>query len=88
MAKVVQKSDIGLINSMKDGDVAELFTGININDDMVLERGTVVQRYGSNIIVIGKAFKEVPDLIGESIYNSTWSKVIVRLLPKGTLIQL
>lgn len=88
MAKVVQKSDIGPINSMKDGDVAELLTGININNDMVLERGTVIQRYGSNIIVIGKAFKEVPDLIGESIYDSAWSKVIIRLLPKGTLIQL
>lgn len=88
MAKVIRKTDTGPIYSMEDGDVAELVTGININNDIILEKGTVIQRRGLDIIVIGEPTMPLPSIMGCTMPNNAWNRALVRILPKGTLIQL
>lgn len=50
MAKVKSRTNEVYLGSMKDGDVAEVISWFN--DE--IEMGTVVQRYGNALIIIGK----------------------------------
>lgn len=82
MAKVVEKSDIVPVHCMQDGDVAEV-----ISDIRDLPAGTVIQRYDEKIILIGEPWgKGFSGLIESSMKGSCCVKV--KILPKGTLIQL
>lgn len=83
MAKVVSNSNSIPIHYMKDGDVAEIVQ----SSISALEIGTVVQRFGDQIILIGKHSEvSYPRLVYASAKNKT--KICVKILPKGTLIQL
>lgn len=83
MAKVVSNSDLIPIHYMQDGDVAEIVQ----SSISALEIGTVVQRFGNHIILIGElSDTSYPRLVYASAEND--SKVCVKILPKGTLIQL
>lgn len=82
MAKVVKKSDVVPVHCMQDGDVAEVISGIGD-----LSEGTVVQRYDDKIILIGEPWgKGFSGLIESSMKGNCCVKV--KILPKGTLIQL
>lgn len=83
MAKVFKKSDVVPVHCMQDGDVAEVVSSV-IRD---LPEGTVVQRYDEKIILIGEPWgKGFSGLIESSMKGSCCVKV--KILPKGTLIQL
>lgn len=83
MAKVVKKSDIVPVHYMQDGDVAEVVSSV-IRD---LPEGTVVQRFDEKIILIGEPWERgYSGLINSSKEGA--NRVKVRILPKGTLIQL
>lgn len=83
MAKVVTNSDLVLIHTMKDGDVAEI---VQSNID-TLKVGTIIQRFEDRIILIGEhSGLSYPRLIKSS--QASESHICVTILPKGTLIQL
>ena len=50
MAKVINKTITTHLTNMKDGDVAEI---VNWFCDEEMEPGTIVQRYGDALIIIG-----------------------------------
>lgn len=51
MAKVINKTITTRLTNMKDGDVAEI---VNWFRDEEMEPGTIVQRYGDALIIIGE----------------------------------
>ena len=82
MAKVLEKSNVVALSKMKDGDVAEV---IKWRDDGV-PQGTVVQRYGKAIVLIGVQ----EDLCYPNIFDVekgvSSGEYLVSILPKGTKI--
>lgn len=52
MAKVINKTITTHLTNMKDGDVAEI---VNWFCDEEMEPGTIVQRYGDALIIIGRS---------------------------------
>lgn len=83
MAKVVENSDIVPLYCMRDGDVAEVIS----SEVPGLEEETVIQRYDTTIILIGKPWgQSFSGLLSSSKENKC--KVRVKILSKGTLIRL
>lgn len=83
MAKIA-KSQFSCLLDMKDGDMAEV---VNWHDTE-LEPGDIIQRYGDIIIPVGQPKGKSYS----NLFNPPVSKVCqsnkVRILQKGTLIEL
>lgn len=84
MAKVTNsKIQVTDLKNMRDGDVAEVITWFS--DGSSLDSGTVVQRYGNALIVIGKCRGEsYPNIFTAEDSCLCQCKVII--LPPGSTI--
>ena len=84
MAKVASsKIQVTDLKNMRDGDVAEVITWLS--DGSSLDSGTVVQRYGNALIVIGKCRGEsYPNIF--TVEDSWLCQCKVIILPPGSTI--
>ena len=81
--EVVNFSNGTRIQNMNDGDLAEVLEWHPYDRNV----GTILQRYGNYLIVVGKSSCEG---FGEFFNNSTIMKnckAIVRILEKGTILK-
>ena len=82
MARVLEKSNVVALSEMKDGDVAEVIKWI---DDGV-PQGTVVQRYGKAIVLIGVQENRCYPVMFDAVRSVSSGEYLVTILPKGTKI--
>lgn len=82
MAKVLEKGNAVALVEMKDGDVAEV---VKWRNDSV-PQGTVVQRYGKAIILLGEPECHCYPVIFDAEKSVSSGEYIVSILPKGTKI--
>lgn len=89
MAKVIKRaSDVISLSKMRDGDVAEVVKWY----DSLVPVGTVIQRYGEAVVLIGEAkgkcYPLIFDLECDYLEYKYLRYIEVRILPKGTVITL
>ena len=82
MAKVLEKGNVVALSEMKDGDVAEVVKWRNNS----VPQGTVVQRYGKAIVLIGVQEDRCYPTIFEAVVSVSSGEYLVSILPKGTKI--
>ena len=82
MAKVLEKSNVVALSKMKDGDVAEVVKWRNNS----VPQGTVVQRYGKAIVLIGVQEDRCYHTIFDEVKSVSSGEYLVTILPKGTKI--
>lgn len=82
MAKVLEKGNAVALGEMKDGDVAEVVKWKNDN----VPQGTVVQRYGKAIVLIGVQENRCYPTIFDAVVSISSGEYLVSILPKGTKI--
>lgn len=84
MATVIKSAPItGDIHIMKDGDVAEILKW----HDPDVSIGSVIQRYGNSVVLIGEGHgKGYPNIF--ECDSKVLSKIEVKILPKGSTIVL
>ena len=82
MAKVLEKSNVVALSEMKDGDVAEV---IKWRNNYAL-KGTLVQRYGKAIILLGEPEYKCYPTIFDAVKSVSSGEYLVTILPKGTKI--
>lgn len=84
MAKVYLENENVSINSMKDGDIAEVISWDTVSNS--LNRGDVIIRYSTVIIPLGKpSGGSYPNILSASA--KVLEKIRVRILERGELIQ-
>lgn len=88
MAKVTKRVDTVSLFNMKDGDIAEVVKWY----DSLVPVGTVIQRYGEAVVLIGEAkgkcYPLIFDLECDYLEYKYLRYIEVRILPKGTVITL
>jgi len=82
MAKVLEKSNVVSLSEMKDGDVAEVVKWRNNS----VPQGTVVQRYGKAIVLIGVQEDRCYPVMFDEVKIVSSGEYLVTILPKGTKI--